>query len=507
MLAAALVLAGCTKEEAETLDNIQLSSTYLSIPATSGEAVLTVTASEAWEFVVNDNWPEVITRKDGEETRTPSWLAADKLSGSAGQTTVTFSADAAEYGREIELQIKVGDRTQFLMVRQGSLEASEASCAEVIDGPDNKTYIVEGVVTAIANTTYGNWYLDDGTGEVYIYGTLDAEGKEQNFSSLNIEVGDVVKVSGPKTTYNTTIELVNVSVISVKKSLIKVLDTEAHVENAGGAVEIRIAYKGAGVFVDVPDYDWITYAGMEYRAGVPTKIETSPADTAIVKFDIAANPGTGRIGTVDFSSHSGANSSTGSVTIVQGAIDAVASEIIAGTNGATYRMSGYVRSIANARYGNFYLSDYSGEVYVYGTLDFESFGIKEGDIVTVAGTKATYNTTVELVDVVVETHIAVKKATVAEFLAAAESSDDWYCLTGEISEIEENTEYGNLYLKDQTGTVYVYGLAAGYCGQTSSKTFSKLGLEAGDTVTIIGTRSSYKGTDQMKWGFFAGKDE
>ena len=65
----------------------------------------------------------------------------------------------------------------------------------------------------ITSTTYGNWYLEDETGEIYIYGTLDAKGGEKNFLSWGLEVGDEITVQGPKTTYYTTVELVNVTVI------------------------------------------------------------------------------------------------------------------------------------------------------------------------------------------------------------------------------------------------------------------------------------------------------
>lgn len=55
-------------------------------------------------------------------------------------------------------------------------EAQEATCAEIIAGEDGVTYRVRGEVTSIDNTLYGNWYLKDETGEIYIYGTLDANG-------------------------------------------------------------------------------------------------------------------------------------------------------------------------------------------------------------------------------------------------------------------------------------------------------------------------------------------
>ena len=98
------------------------------------------------------------------------------------------------------------------------LQVAEATCAEVIAGIDGTKYRVTGKCTEIKNATYGNWYLEDATGTVYIYGTLDAEGKAKNFSSLGIEVGDVVTVEGPKKTYNGTVELVDVKVINITKA-------------------------------------------------------------------------------------------------------------------------------------------------------------------------------------------------------------------------------------------------------------------------------------------------
>lgn len=89
--------------------------------------------------------------------------------------------------------------------------------ADVIAGEDSVTYSVRGEVTKIENTTYGNFYVKDETGEIYIYGTLDAAGATKNFASLGIEVGDTVTVMGPKKTYNGTPELVNVKVIKIEK--------------------------------------------------------------------------------------------------------------------------------------------------------------------------------------------------------------------------------------------------------------------------------------------------
>ena len=85
-------------------------------------------------------------------------------------------------------------------------------------------------------------------------------------------------------------------------------------------------------------------------------------------------------------------------------------------------------------------------------------------------------------------------ATIAEFLAAAESTTQWYQLTGEITSIEK-ADYGNIYIKDATANVLIYGLCATNV-EKNDKSFSSLGLKVGDTVTLNTLRTSYNGTAQ-----------
>ena len=94
-------------------------------------------------------------------------------------------------------------------------------------------------------------------------------------------------------------------------------------------------------------------------------------------------------------------------------------------------------------------------------------------------------------------------ATVADFIAAAESSTQPYQLTGVIGG-SINTTYGNFDLTDETGTVYVYGLTAtnlGY-GATNDKSYASLGLNAGDKVTLIGFRGSYNGKVEVMYPYY-----
>ena len=87
-----------------------------------------------------------------------------------------------------------------------------------------------------------------------------------------------------------------------------------------------------------------------------------------------------------------------------------------------------------------------------------------------------------------------KAVTVAEFLAASVSADQWYQLTGTVSNIT-NTTYGDFDLTDDSGTVYVYGLCATRQDQ-NDKSFASLGIEEGDNITIATLRANYQGNPQ-----------
>ena len=194
-LFATLALAvACEPDYSETkLEEIQLSQSTVAIPLAGGSQTITVRASDSWSFVLTEK------NKNGEDVSViPSWLTISPTSGSAGETKVTFSANPAVAGSGAQsLKITCGVMTQYLTVLQGVRTAEPSTCAQVIAGPDGKTFQVTGVCTSIVNTTYGNWYLQDKTGTIYIYGTLDKKGAEKNFTSLGLEVGDVVTVAGP----------------------------------------------------------------------------------------------------------------------------------------------------------------------------------------------------------------------------------------------------------------------------------------------------------------------
>ncbi len=487
-IAVIAMLCSCSDDDSITrLSKVQVSSSYISIPLAGGSNSFTVNAKSDWTL------EKVVSKKDSVK-----WLTVSAASGAAGETTVNLSAASSLDGRSAELLLKCDGQTQHINVIQGLSTVSQATCAEVIAGPDSKTYRVKGTCTAIAGTDYGNWYLKDATGQIYIYGTLDAKGAEKNFASLGIEVGDVVTVEGPKSTYNGTVELVNVTVVKIEKSLVKVDSTEidgvktSTLPLEGGTINAHVTCKGQGVTVDIPDdaKDWLSISSIK-----------SSSAGAVVTFKAAANAGGDRKTTITFHTTDGTKDYTSQTVINQkGAIIecSVADFNAAAVGDTQYRITGIISKVASDKYGNFYIKDATGETYIYGLKDFTTQGLNVGDIVTVVGKRGQYKTTIEMVSPVFESVKNVETVSISDFRAKADDKTTYYLISGTVGKsTEAGTKfdletYGNFALTDATGSVYIYGVSTGWNGVT--KQFGTLGVKEGDTLTILAYKTSYKGT-------------
>ena len=229
-IAAAAVLTGCVKEEpVSVLEGLTVSNDYVTLASDAGSSVsITVNGVDSWTATVG--------------TTKSEWLSLGNASGSAGQdVSLTLTAvSASSAARAAEVHIAMGGKTKIIVVMQAApkgVEVPPSTVKEILEGPD-KTYKVTGTVTKITNTHYGNWYINDGTVEgdgLYIYGTLDKKGADNSsankWDNLNdpsyanswtLAVGDKVTIEGPRSVYNGTVELVNVTIVKIEPSLIDV---------------------------------------------------------------------------------------------------------------------------------------------------------------------------------------------------------------------------------------------------------------------------------------------
>ena len=525
----AAMFTGCSNNDYDPtyLSEIRVSQSYVALDVNGGSSSIDLTATGAWTI-----------------TGAPDWLTVTPASGS-GAATINFTAGPG-VGRTAELQIECGGRTQRINIIQGIATVSNATCAEVIAGPDSKTYRVSGTVTSIANTTYGNWYLDDGTGVVYIYGTLDAKGATKNFLSLGLEVGDQVTVEGPKTTYNGTVELVDVTVVKITKSLIKCDMLTVNGEEAselpydGGEIVANLTCKGNSVAVEIP-------AEAQSWLGI---VSTTAGANPTVTFRVAPNDGDSRSATVVFKTTDGKKEYTSQATIKQKAFklpkgknpndpftvaEAIAKcqEIGGTSDGEIYYAKGKISSIKeiSTSYGNgtFNISADGTDnnaltCYRSFFLDNQKFTdenqIAVGDEVIVCGKLVNYTDKNGVVTPEFSGNVYIysltkggaategadgsKIVTVADFIAAPESNDVWYQLTGTINNLKDGDAYGNFDLEDATGSVYVYGVLSEKGG--AKKQFQDLvaakGIKNGSKITIVGTRGSYNGKIEVMNAYF-----
>ncbi len=379
--AAAVAFASCSENyEVDNLKGLTVSSSYVSLPVAGGSNTITINSNDAWQLDTT-----------GTTVKGKAWLEFSALNGSAGESQLTISAPADVNGRSAEVKLISGNQTQRINIIQGLPQATAATCAEVIAGPDAKTFMVTGTVTAIANTTYGNFYLQDKTGSIYIYGTLDKNGNEKNFSSLGIEAGDEVTVTGPKSTYGSTVELVNVTVNKIVKSLVKVDSTYIGGKKStalpvdGGTAKVYVTCKGKGISVSVPDdaKSWLTMSSIDQNG-----------TSAVVSFEAAKNTAGPRSTTLTFNTTDGSKNYTSKVELTQagaaGSKDlpftvGEAISYIKGLGDATSPSQVYIKGTVSeiakggefsAKYGNgsFYLSEdgtYSGS----NDKDFEAYRV------------------------------------------------------------------------------------------------------------------------------------
>ena len=379
-IAVIAMFTGCSDDNEPTYrSNLKVSSSYVAFDVKGGTQKITVTATEDWsmDFMV----PVKADSLDDEKgivkynvptsqmaTKENSWIKVSQLSGGAGTTDISFTVGATTATRSVTIRIKAGDKYQNIIVAQiDDSPTPESTVKDVLKGVDSKTYRVTGMCGKIINTSYGNWYMVDNEGnELYIYGTKDASGA-YNWKKFNIAPGDLVTVEGARTTYKSTVEIVDATFVSVKKALLLSKETNKTIDKEGKPFNITITQKGEGLSFK-SDVDWMTI---------------EPGYTVNKKGDLVftINPsenttGKKREGTLTFKSTKGKEESVLTVSIIQlgttpvttGGIAGISSAISASTDRNKQVNFDVVLTDAKVTYkngSNIFVEDATGGLLLY----------------------------------------------------------------------------------------------------------------------------------------------
>ena len=521
-VAAVFALAGCQEKEQNLgTPDISISTNELTFDVEGGEQALTVNATRDWKVETDADWVVVDPAK-GE--------------ASADDQTVTVTVlENTGMDRSADLKFTIGMKSKYLTVSQagpgGSAEAlivyyndydkveaektygsgSSWPYLDQFDGWMNQTgtgaanveYAYSGM-SARANSTSDSSYSDyAGSGKNNMF-----FGKSAYLATKNIALGGATDF---------TLTFGSEKYSQDGDSVFKNAEFHVYLSNdAAKWVEIDYTFAGTeGGRWNIAAADFSVPAGTE-NLSVCVKADVASVyrmdDLKLVISDGGAEVDFSKGVEMDFTA--GGSTGGGSTTAPESKGKKTVEEFIAAADTQNYyELTGTVSGF-NPTYCSFDLTDATGKIYVYSVLDASkaewTSKISNGGTITIYGKYLYYEQKSQ--HEVVDAHIvsfegdgsgsttpsgqpeSLTKATVAEFLAAPESSDVWYELTGEIISIAKQ-DYGNFTIKDATGEIYIYGMTSKWVG-SNDKSFSQIGLKVGDTVTLGTLRGSYNGEPQ-----------
>lgn len=562
LAAGAFLFSSCQEPfQPSQFSEIKVSESIVSIPSSGGKVTITLTAEDSWHLDEStlDCTIEVENPDDPENPIMKPWLTVTPTSGEAGETEVTFSAEIAELDRENTIEFVCGKAFQQVTVKQAGdpslapqyppVESGEywimvntgtadspawqvakpigsaygyLYCDEAIAGADGSLSSTASNVFTLTEVADG-FTIQDAAGQYYyMTGTYDSfnvtadasqtgnvwrieQTADYEFTITNAGNGKTIQYDPAYSSFGAysarrdgSLMPYLVKAEAPAPELLAIEQTEWELQKEAGVLDIPATINANNVSVSFTE-PWLQYMGVKVIEGVSN-----------LEFNYSENAGAARAAAVTVTASDGTIETSVELSISQlgGIVDATAAEINAAEDGpAEYRLTGYISKDEGSEYGNIYIKDYTGEVYVYGVLDengeskqWNNMGISEGDIITVVGAKTSYNGNPQLKNVKVESFLSVTDVTIPEFQAAAVADNVWYRLTGTVNDIY-GAEYGNFHLVDAEGNdVIVYGLVAGWGGP--SKQFGSLGIKEGDTVTLVGVRAEFNGTIQVGKAFY-----
>ena len=529
-LAGVALLASCTEEPPVASYDlaIELSQSVIAIPTEGGSKTVEVNSGDV-------TW---------NATSKADWITFTPATGK-GKTNVTVTVGESLDDRTGEIVIAAEGVEKYITVIQtgdphGLAEDDPLTCAEAVElcgkladkATTGKKYYVKGIITNIVEefgTQYGNatFWMGDKEGEktfeayrVYYFDNA----KYDDTTKQNISVGDNVVIYGILMNYGGQAET------SQNAAYLYKLDANTDPTLSAKATEITVPFNATSAKFEVSGKnlsgDWTVSTDADWI----TDYTKSGKDTGEVEVKFAANE-VKEPRTATFTVKAdGAKDLV--LTLIQEAFtditDATAAEINAKEDGsALFRLKGVVTEIVMDKndatkynvYGNFYISDETGSVYVYGLLPeaggaakqdvLTAKGVKVGDVITVVGPKGSYKESPQMVNAYYESHVSVAAKTAAEF-NALEDGSDLFLIKGKVKDIvmDKNdptkyNKYGNFYVEDETGSVYVYGIVPISTGKSGQDILTTRGVKAGDVVTVVGPKGSYKGSPQMVNGYLA----
>lgn len=534
---------GACQEEQVLAPAVNLNEDEISIGAGGGESSVLIKPTRDWTAVVENG---------------ADWLTVSPASGSSTDVVVEVKvvAEANEgEARSAKVTFTAANIEEVLTVNQAAVsgggnepgDETIISVADFLAKPvdDGVYYRLKGVITDLFNTEYGNFHLVDETGDVLVYG-LTAEKQSSNdksFSTLGLKEGDTVVIEGTRDEFEGEAQVGGPAYYI------------SHEPGQGGGDEPE-----PGDYTSIADVrkmapasadDKATIAdGVKIKAYVISNVEinnlTSKKNVFVqdetaglqIRFTSDATFAFGDEVVIDLSGQElsyfeGAlqanNVSNGNVEVLSSdnKIDpkeVTVAEFMKNTYDAQYVALPDVQVVESdlgktfvegGAHTSINVEDKTGNSFVIFSSKYTTFGneqVPQGAGV-LKGISMINNGKMQIGLTSQDDYAGmtgerfegqggdepdpgeIEEVTIEEFLAKSEG-ETYYKLTGTVTSIKDDS-WGNLTIEDETGNVYVYGVAKDEASVGSGPSFSGLGVEVGDILTIAGKRASYNGSPQV----------
>lgn len=203
---------------------------------------ITTNVSELAQFAAENATEQTVeVTADGQWMAVaPAWLEVKPNVGYAGKTVVTVKAadNKEEVEKDGQTVTELGPQrsAEITFAGEGDAKAVVAVSQagdpnkwdpakprpvtmqyfnEVATTGDGFTYELTGKITEVANTLYGNFYFEDETGSVYVYGLLSPEGEQKvQWAAAGLKVNDVLTVRGARGEYGGSPQMTNATYVS-----------------------------------------------------------------------------------------------------------------------------------------------------------------------------------------------------------------------------------------------------------------------------------------------------
>ena len=435
VMASAMAFVACENEKTDLgTPSIALSLEEVTLEAAGGEATVDVTATRDWTVKFDE---------------TADWLVVDPASGtaSADAQKVTVSALSNEgYDREVSVEFSIGMQTKYLTVKQVGPKGS-ADALVVYGNNFDKTKAEKGDRWSTYLDTFDGWRNETGVGIASVtYASKSLTARTNSGNGSAGKYSDYIDLGASGMNYlwfgtaPTYFAVKNITLPEGQVDYTLSFGTERYEYAEDKIVDNTFKWDEFSVYVSADAKKWVKLSCDFAGGSLPNG-----------RWDLASSTFTLPAGTTSlslyFTSTYGAAYAIDDLNLVQAETAGTTIDFATGVE---------IEVVDN-------ITDNSGD----NTGGGSTSGTEPTNLVT---------------------------ATIKEFLAAAESSDTWYKLTGKIINIEKE-DYGNFTIKDETGEVYIYGMTSKWVG-SNDKSFSKIGLKVGDTVTLGTLRGSYQGTPQ-----------